>query len=160
MIREMQQADSSRILEIYRMSIETRNSTFETIVPSWADWDSRHLTHSRFVFEEDGILTGWAALSPFSSRKVYKGVAEISIYVDTRFHRKKIGSSLMEQIIISSELNGIWTLVSSVFPENEATLKLHQKFGFRVIGRREKIAMLDGRWRDTILLERRSAKFL
>jgi phosphinothricin acetyltransferase len=156
MVRNMLNGDSQKVLEIYRMGLETRNATFETAVPSWQEWDSKHLRHSRFVFEEDRIITGWAALSPFSSREVYKGVAEVSIYVATGLRGKKIGSALMEKIIASSELNGIWTLVSSVFPGNEATLKLHAKFGFREIGRRERIAKLDGIWRDTILLERRS----
>lgn len=153
----MLHSDSQKVLEIYRMGLETKNATFETVVPSWQEWDSKHLRHSRFVFEEDSKIAGWAALSPFSSREVYKGVAEVSIYVASGFRGKKIGSALMEKIITSSEQNGIWTLVSSVFPENEATLKLHTKFGFREIGRRERIAKLDGIWRDTILLERRSS---
>jgi L-amino acid N-acyltransferase YncA len=157
MIRKMHPVDSQNVLEIYRMGIETRNATFETVVPSWQDWDSKHLPHSRFVSEEDNIVTGWAALSPFSAREPYKGVAEVSIYVATTYRYKNTGSELMKQVIASSESNGIWTLVSSVFPENEATLKLHRKFGFREIGRRERIARLDGIWRDTILLERRSA---
>jgi phosphinothricin acetyltransferase len=157
MVREMQQADSQNVLEIYRMGLETRNATFETQVPSWQEWDTKHLPHSRFVFEENGKVTGWAALTPFSAREVYAGVAEVSIYVASGLRGKKIGSNLMEQVIISSELNGIWTLVSSVFPENEATLRLHAKFGFRIIGKRERIARLDGKWRDTILLERRSS---
>jgi L-amino acid N-acyltransferase YncA len=157
MIRNMLNGDSQKVLEIYKMGLETRNATFETIVPSWQEWDSKHLRHSRFVSEEDGIVTGWVALSPFSSREVYKGVAELSIYVSTFSRGKKIGSALMEKTIASSELNGIWTLVSSVFPENEATLQLHEKFGFRVIGRRERIAKLDGIWRDTVLLERRNS---
>ena len=156
MVRIMLHSDSQKVLEIYRMGLETKNATFETVVPSWQEWDSKHLRHSRFVFEEDSKIAGWAALSPFSSREVYKGVAEVSIYVASGFRGKKIGSALMEKIITSSEQNGIWTLVSSVFPENEATLKLHAKFGFREIGRRERIAKLDGIWRDTILLERRS----
>jgi phosphinothricin acetyltransferase len=155
----MQQDDSKSVLEIYRMGLETRNATFETTVPSWQEWDSKHLPHSRLVFEENGTITGWAALTPASARKVYDGVAEVSIYVATGHRGKKIGSALMEQIILSSENNGIWTLFSSVFPENEATIKLHTKFGFRIIGKREKIAQLDGKWRDTILLERRSSKF-
>jgi L-amino acid N-acyltransferase YncA len=157
MIREMVQSDSESVLEIYRMGLETRNATFETTVPSWHDWDMKHLQHSRFVSVENGIVTGWAALTPFSSREVYRGVAEVSIYVASVFRGKKTGSQLMDQIIVSSELNGIWTLVSSVFPENEATLKLHEKYGFRIIGKRERIAKHDGKWRDTILLERRSS---
>jgi phosphinothricin acetyltransferase len=122
MIREMQQADSFRVLEIYSMGLETKNATFETMVPSWKEWDSKHLSHSRLVFEENEKVEGWAALTPFSAREVYRGVAEVSIYVAKGFRGKKIGLALMDQIIISSEFNGIWTLVSSVFPENEATL--------------------------------------
>jgi L-amino acid N-acyltransferase YncA len=157
MIRFMLQNDGERVLEIYRMGLDTRNATFETKVPTWQEWNSKHLLHSRFVADEDGVVTGWAALSPFSSRDVYQGVAELSVYVAIGYRGRKIGSGLMEQIIISSEHNGIWTLFSSVFPENEATLKLHYKYGFREIGRRERIAKLDGVWRDTILLERRSS---
>jgi phosphinothricin acetyltransferase len=159
MLREMLQSDSERVLEIYRMGLETRNATFETRVPSWLEWDSKHLPHSRFISEENGVVTGWVALTPFSAREVYSGVAEVSIYVAVGFRGKNIGTDLMEKVIISSEENGIWTLVSSIFPENEATLKLHTKFGYRVIGKRERIAKLNGKWRDTILLERRSHKF-
>jgi L-amino acid N-acyltransferase YncA len=157
MIRKMHPDDSLRVLEIYRMGLETRNATFETTVPSWQEWDSKHLPHTRFVFEEKGIVAGWAALAPFSTREVYRGVAELSIYIAAGYRGKKIGSFLMEQVIISSEANGIWTLFSSVFPENEATIKLHQKFGFREIGKRERIAKLDDQWRDTIIFERRSS---
>ena len=160
MIREMLQSDCDCVLEIYRMGLETRNATFETKVPTWQEWDSKHLQHSRIVSEENGIISGWAALSPFSTREVYRGVAEVSIYIANSFRGRKIGSELMEKIIISSEQNGIWTLVSSVFPENEATLRLHSKFGFRIIGKRERIAQLEGKWRDTILMERRSRKFV
>jgi phosphinothricin acetyltransferase len=160
MIREMLQNDCDCVLEIFRMGLETRNATFETKVPTWQEWDSKHLQHSRIVSEENGIISGWAALSPFSTREVYRGVAEVSIYIASSFRGRKIGSELMEKIIISSEQNGIWTLVSSVFPENEATLRLHSKFGFRIIGKRERIAQLEGKWRDTILMERRSRKFV
>lgn len=158
MIREMTLNEGKRVLEIYKMGLETRNATFETNVPSWEDWDSKHLKHSRFVYLESETVLGWAALSPVSARKVYEGVAELSIYIDTNSLGKGIGSKLMERIIISSEMHGIWTLFSSVFPENKATIKLHNKFGFRVIGSREKIAKLDNQWRDTVLLERRSKK--
>ena len=156
MIREMTGHDGSRILEIYKMGLDTRNATFEIDVPSWTDWDSKHLRHSRFVYTDNEKILGWTALSPVSTRLVYKGVAEISIYIDTDFLGKGIGSLLMDKAIISSEQQGIWTLYSSVFPENSATLRLHEKFGFRTIGLREKIAKLDDKWRDTILLERRS----
>jgi L-amino acid N-acyltransferase YncA len=160
MVRDMLYSDSETVLEIYRMGLVTRNATFETTVPSWQEWDSKHLSHSRFVSVTDSIVVGWAALTPFSSREVYRGVAEVSIYVASGSRGKSTGSDLMDRIIHSSELNGIWTLVSSVFPENEATLRLHEKFGFRIIGKRERIAKLDGKWRDTILLERRSTKFV
>ncbi|MBN2614802.1 MAG: N-acetyltransferase [Bacteroidales bacterium] len=158
MIREMKTEDNRAVLNIYKMGLETRNATFETEVPSWQDWDNRHLNHSRFVCVEHEKVLGWAALSPVSSRHAYRGVAEISIYIDPLFFRKGIGSQLMERTIASSEENGIWSLYSSIFPENKATLRLHEKFGFRIIGTREKIAQLDGKWRDTLLLERRSNK--
>jgi phosphinothricin acetyltransferase len=156
MIREMNYLDGPQVLEIYQMGLESGNATFETEVPSWKDWDSKHLQHSRFVFTENEKILGWIAITPVSARKVYAGVAELSVYIDKNFQGKGIGSALMERVIASSEEHGIWTLFSSVFPENMATLKLHQKFGFRIIGRREKISKLDERWRDTILLERRS----
>jgi L-amino acid N-acyltransferase YncA len=156
MIREMSESDGERVLEIYKMGIETGNATFETEVPTWNDWDSKHLPHSRFVSAINGKIVGWAALSPVSARSAYIGVAEISIYVDTGFIGKGIGSPLMERVVQSSEEKGIWTLTSSVFPENSATLRLHEKFRFRIIGVREKIARLGGKWRNTILLERRS----
>jgi phosphinothricin acetyltransferase len=156
MIRKMNALDSARVLEIYKMGIDTRNATFETEVPSWIDWDTKHLPHSRFVYIENETILGWASLSPVSTRPAYKGVAEISIYIDVDFRTKGIGSQLMEKVIYSSEEHGIWTLNSSVFPENIATLRLHEKFGFRIIGFKEKVARLDGKWRNTILLERRS----
>lgn len=158
MIRKMTKKDIVRVLEIYQMGIDTRNATFETEVPAWAEWDKKHLPHSRFVFTENEKVLGWAALSAVSARPAYQGVAEVSIYIDNDFRGKGIGSRLMEKVIQSSEENGIWTLNSSVFPENAATLKLHEKFGFRIIGIKEKVARLDGKWRNTVLLERRSSK--
>jgi phosphinothricin acetyltransferase len=154
-IRPMRSSDATRVLDIYRMGIDTGNATFETRLPDWETWDNRHLLHSRFVYD-DGIVQGWVALSSVSTREVYRGVAELSIYVDERARHRGIGSALMHQVIRSSEEHGIWTLFSSVFPENEATLKLHLNHGFRLIGQREKIAKLNGEWRDTLLLERRS----
>jgi len=154
----MNREDSAGVLEIYGMGLATRNATFETAVPSWEEWDSHHLKHSRYVYTDQGRILGWIALIPVSKRKVYKGVAEVSVYTDTGFLGRGIGSKLMEKLISSSEKEGIWTLVSSVFPENEATLNLHYKYGFRLIGTREKIAQLDSKWRDTVLLERRSKR--
>lgn len=157
-IRAMTVKDADSVLRIYAMGIETRLATFETQVPKWQVWDIKHLKYSRLVYLEEDTVIGWAALSPVSSREVYKGVAEASIYIDTNYLGKRIGSLLMEQLVDSSEINGVWTLQSSVFSENVATLKLHEKFGFRVVGKRERIAQLDGLWKDTVLLERRSNK--
>lgn len=158
MIREMKIEDSQAVLAIYEMGLATRNATFETEVPSWEGWDNRHLKHSRWVYVDNEKVLGWAALSPVSSRYAYRGVAEISIYINTHFSGKGTGSKLMERTIASAEANGIWSLYSSIFPENKATLRLHEKFGFRIIGYREKIGQLDGKWHDTLLLERRSNK--
>jgi L-amino acid N-acyltransferase YncA len=158
MIREMTQQDSSQVIQIYKYGLETRNATFETELPSWSDWDIKHLKHSRYVYEDTGKILGWIALSPVSTRQAYEGVAEISVYADPSSLRKGIGSALMHAVILSSEENGIWTLCSSIFPENKATLRLHEKFGFRAVGYREKIAKLDDKWKNTLLLERRSKK--
>lgn len=155
-IRKMEPSDASMVLSIYEMGLETRMATFETEMPSWNTWDERHLEHSRFVYEENGRILGWIALSPASDREAYKGVAELSVYVDTNETGKSIGSQLMQKAIGSSEENGIWTLFSSVFPENAASIRLHEKHGFRKVGYRERIAKLDGVWRTTVLLERRS----
>jgi L-amino acid N-acyltransferase YncA len=157
-IRKMENSDSSRVLEIYQIGIDSKNATFETMVPSWQDWDLNHLTHSRFVAANDGIVAGWVALSPVSKRDAYKGVSEVSIYIHNTFWGKGIGSALMKRAIESSEENGIWTLVAVVFPENKASVYLHKNHGFRQIGTREKISQIDGRWRDTMMLERRSSK--
>ena len=150
--------DGPRILEIYKMGLDTKNATFETEIPAWCDWDLKHHTHSRFVYVDKNTILGWAALTPVSSRKVYEGVVEVSVYIDTNFLRKGIGSKLMEKVILSSEEQGIWTLFSSVFSENTATIELHKKYGFRVVGTRERIAQLENKWRDTTILERRSIK--
>ena len=157
-IRKMTEGDGPTVLEIYRLGIHTGLATFETRVPEWDDWSKKFHVHSRLVAVVDERITGWVAISPVSAREVYKGVAEVSIYVDPEFQGNGIGSALMASVIESSEANGIWTLYSAVFPENKATLKLHEKFGFRVIGTREKIARLNGVWRDTVVLERRSRR--
>jgi phosphinothricin acetyltransferase len=156
MIREMENRDSVDVLRIFGLGIESGNATFDPDIPAWTEWDSNHLRHSRLVFEENGKVLGWAALSPVSSREAYRGVAEVSIYVNTDFLGKGIGTELMERLILSSEENGIWSLYSGIFPENVASIKLHEKFGFRIFGSRERIACHNGRWRDTVALERRS----
>ena len=156
MIRKIKSTDARDILEIYRLGLEGRNATFETAVPPWEEWEKKFHKHSRLAIVKDKKFTGWAALSPFSNREVYRGVAEVSIYVHPEFSGRGIGTILMQALIDSSEKEGIWTLFSSVFPENIATIKLHQKSGFRLMGKREKIARLDGIWRDTLIFERRS----
>lgn len=148
----------NEVLEIYKLGIETKNATFNTVIPTWEEWDKSHLQHSILVIETDDKIVGWIALSPVSSRCNYNGVAEVSVYIHPDFSRLGFASELMEKMISESENNGIWTLQSSVFPENESSIKLHEKFGFREVGYREKISKMDGIWRDTILLERRSLK--
>jgi L-amino acid N-acyltransferase YncA len=156
MIREARREDGPAILAIYEMGIATRNATFETTVPSWAEWDQRHHPHSRFVYEEEGQVLGWVALAPVSLRQAYRGVAETSIYLAPQAQGKGVGIQLMGRAIASSEAHGMWTLYAALFPENEASVRLHEKCGFRRVGVRERIARLDGVWRDTLVMERRS----
>ena len=131
-------------------------ATFETAPPSWEGWDSSHLPNCRLVVKEGPQIIGWAALSPVSERSVYEGVVEISIYVMASSHGKGVGTELLNSLIDCSEQEGIWTLESTMFPENEACIRLHQSCGFRQVGYREKVGRLDGVWRDTVLMERRS----
>ncbi len=152
----MADLDARDVLAIYEEGIGGRNATFETSVPSWEGWDGVHLPECRFVAKSRGTILGWAALSLTSSRKCYAGVAEVSVYVRSAAHGRGIGRMLLEKIIAESESAGFWTLQGSTFPENTASLKLQARCGFREIGRRERIAKLDGVWRDTILSERRS----
>lgn len=158
MIRKIKSSDAREILEIYKYGLEGRNATFETKVPDWDEWENKFHKHSRLAFTENDQIIGWAGITPFSKREVYKGVAEVSIYIHPEYSGKGVGSQLMDALVASSEEHGIWTLFSSVFPENKATINLHMKFGFRLMGRREKIAKLDGLWRDTLIFERRSKK--
>ncbi|REC79300.1 N-acetyltransferase [Chryseobacterium elymi] len=144
------------ISRIYKEGIETGHATFETSVPAWEDWDKSKLKHSRLAAIVNDIVVGWAALSPVSNRCVYGGVAEVSIYISNVHKGKGIGKALMARLIEDSEVHGIWTLQSGMFPENEATVALHQRFGFRLVGYREKIGKLGDTWRDTIIMERRS----
>ncbi|MFD2516154.1 GNAT family N-acetyltransferase [Pontibacter locisalis] len=149
---------SGEVLRVYAEGLATGQATFNTEVPSWQEWDKGHLPHSRLVATLDGCVLGWAALSPVSARHCYRGVAEVSIYIGSGSRGKGVGSLLLEALIEESEANGIWTLHSSTFPENTASINLQKKHGFRVIGHRERIAELNGEWRDTVLLERRSRK--
>jgi len=141
---------------IYLEGIATGHATFETIAPEWAEWDATHLGVGRLVAIRDGEVAGWAALSPVSRRTVYAGVAEISVYVAAATRGTGVGRMLMQAVIRESENAGIWTLQASVFPENLATLRLHEGAGFRSVGRRTRIGRHEGVWRDTVILERRS----
>src|SRR4029453_11724679 len=132
------------------------NATFETDVPEWDVWDSAHLSVCRLVAREDGAAVGWAALSRVSARAVYAGVAEVSVYVASSKQGKGIGSALLRRLIVEAESEGIWTLQAGIFPENIASIKLHEHVGFRDGGRRERIGKLKNVWRDVVLLERRS----
>lgn len=148
--------DWPAVRSIYESGIATGNATFETQAPTWESWDAAHLPQARWVLEHDGILSGWAALSAVSSRCVYAGVAELSVYVADTHRGRGIGQLLLETVVRESEAQGIWTLQAGIFPENTASLRLHEKAGFRIIGRRERIGQMNGLWRDTVLLERRS----
>ena len=155
-IEPMKPADWDEVRAIYLEGIETRNATFETEVPGWEKWDAGHLPFARLVARDESGIVGWAALSPVSARSCYSGVAEASVYVARRRWRSGIGRALLEALIRASEEHGVWTLQAAIFPENAASLALVKRCGFREIGRRERIAKLDGLWRDTVLLERRS----
>jgi L-amino acid N-acyltransferase YncA len=155
-IERMTGDDWEQVRAIYLEGIAAGNSTFETEAPSWEKWDEGHLQIARLVMREGEKIVGWAALSPVSKRSAYRGVAELTVYVTESARGQGVGRALLEVLIEESERNGIWTLQASVFPENTASLKLHLACGFREVGRRERIAMLNGIWRDTLLFERRS----
>jgi len=155
-IESMRAEDWTDVRNIYEEGIATGQATFETSVPEWEQWDAGHLAICRLVARAGDDVVGWAALSPVSRRHVYRGVAEVSVYIAAQARGHGIGSRLLRAVIEASERAGIWTLQSSTFPENAASLALQQRHGFRIVGRRERIACHEGRWRDTLLLERRS----
>jgi phosphinothricin acetyltransferase len=146
------------VRSIYVDGIATGQATFETSAPSWEKWDSSHLPVPRLVATSyaDSSVKGWAALTPVSARPVYDGVAEVSVYVANDSRGQGLGFELLKLLITESEKSGIWTLQASIFPENRASIALHSRCGFREVGFRERIAKMNGLWRDTILLERRS----
>lgn len=145
------------IAAIYEAGVAGRNATFETEVPSWDEWDLGHLAEHRLVAVEDGEVVGWAALSPVSDRCCYAGVAENSVYVAPASHGRGVGRALLERLIEAAEAAGIWMIQTGIFPENTASLELHRRCGFRVVGVRERLGRLDGEWRDVVMLERRSS---
>jgi L-amino acid N-acyltransferase YncA len=153
-VRDLTPDDWSEVAAIYRDGMRDGLATFETEVPSWEEWNEAHTL--RVVAELDERVIGWAALGPVSSRWAYRGVAESSVYVAREHHGHGVGRALMERLIELSEDAGIWTIQTSIFPENGASLKLHHRVGFRVVGVRKAVGKRDGLWRDTVLLERRS----
>jgi phosphinothricin acetyltransferase len=155
-IDQMRASDWEQVRAIYLEGIRTGHATFETEAPSWERWDEAHLPFARLVMRDGERVLAWGALSPVSKRQVYRGVAELTVYVAESARGQGIGRTLLEALIIESERNGIWTLQASIFPENTASVELHRRCGFREVGRRERIAMLNGVWRDTLLFERRS----
>jgi L-amino acid N-acyltransferase YncA len=155
-IDQMKASDWEQVRAVYLEGIATGQATFETETPDWEKWDSSHLQECRLTARIDESIAGWAALSPVSSRRVYRGVAEVSVYVAERFRGQGIGRALLQALVDCSEQQGIWTLQAGILAENESSLTLHKNCGFREVGRRERIGRLHGAWRDVILLERRS----
>ncbi|RDY60134.1 GNAT family N-acetyltransferase [Flagellimonas nanhaiensis] len=157
-VRAMTPQDWEQVSQIYKEGISTGIATFELNVPSYESWDQAHLEKCRLIAEEEGNILGWAALSPVSSRCVYGGVGEVSVYVASKSRGKGVGKLLMERLIEESEEAGLWTIQSGIFPENQASVKLHEKVGFRYIGKRERVGKIHGVWKDNLLFEKRSKK--
>lgn len=155
-IRPMTATDWPAVRAIYREGIATGDATFETDAPEWPAWDAAHVAEHRFVAEAGGAVVGWAACSPTSDRCVYAGVLELSVYVAAAARGRGVGSALLGALVASTEAAGVWTLQTGIFPENEASVALHTRHGFRVVGRRERLGQMSGAWRDVLLLERRS----
>jgi L-amino acid N-acyltransferase YncA len=151
----MSPSDWPDVARIYRAGLATGHATFETDVPSWEAWDTGHLDEPRLVAETGGRVVGWLAVAPVSHRPVYRGVVEHSVYVDEAARGRGVGRALLEALVAAAPGLGIWTIQTSIIDTNEGSLTLHERLGFRVVGRRERIAQRDGVWRDTLLLELR-----
>ncbi|MGB8919163.1 MAG: N-acetyltransferase family protein [Candidatus Sulfotelmatobacter sp.] len=156
-ILPMQPENWPAVREIYREGIATGNATFESELPDWEKWDNNHRKDCRLIARKEEQVLGWAALSPVSGRRVYAGVAEVSVYVAVAARGTGVGKSLLQALIAESELHGLWTLQAGIFRENAASVALHKSCGFREVGVRQRIGKLGGTWRDVLLLERRSA---
>ena len=144
------------VKKIYEEGIKTGNATFQTAAPEWEEWNNSHLQTCRLIAVDNNLIIGWAALTSVSGRCVYAGVAEVSVYVTQGARGKGVGKQLLQALIKESEQHNIWTLQAGIFPENISSIKIHEACGFRIIGKRERIGKMNGVWRDTILLERRS----
>ncbi|MGW9193573.1 N-acetyltransferase family protein [Micromonospora chersina] len=156
-VRPMTADDADRVLAIYQAGLDGGDASFETTAPTWTAFDAGKLPDHRLVgVDANGTVVGWVAVSPTSNRAVYAGVVEHSVYVDPAAQGRGVARLLLDALIASTDAAGIWTIQSGVFPENAASLALHQRAGFRVIGTRERIGRHHGRWRDVVLLERRS----
>lgn len=155
-IAPLTSAHWEEVRAIYLEGIATGNATFQQTAPDWSEWNKGHLEACRIVAEKNRLVVGWAALTAISGRCVYAGVAEISVYVAQSARGAGIGTRLLAEIIAASEAAGIWTLQAGIFPENEASIRLHAKAGFRIVGTRERLGNMNGRWRDVVLMERRS----
>jgi phosphinothricin acetyltransferase len=155
-IEKMKDEDWPAVKEIYQEGINTGNATFEAEAPGWKQWNKSHLRECRLVAKSEGKIVGWVALSPVSERCAYRGVAEVSLYVISSARGQGVGKALLKAVIEESQRAGIWTLQAGTFPENVASLALQKSCGFRVVGTREKIGYMNGRWSDVVLTERRS----
>lgn len=144
------------VRQIYEQGIATGDATFERDVPEWDSWNKRHMSGARLVARKGGEVIAWAALSPVSTRQVYSGVAEVSVYVAANARGSGVGRALLQALVKQSESVGIWTLQAGIFPENVASINLHKACGFREVGRRQRLGKMTDRWRDVVLLERRS----
>ncbi|WP_156290375.1 GNAT family N-acetyltransferase [Oceanobacillus salinisoli] len=152
----MKEADWEDVRDIYIEGIQTRNATFDTTAPTREEWNKKYLQECRLVVRDGEKVIGWAALLPISTKDAFYGVAELSIYLSSASAGKGIGTKLLDKLIEASEEYGFWTLQAGIFPENEASIKLHKRFGFREVGVRERLGKLDDIWRDVVLMERRS----
>ncbi|KFZ37011.1 phosphinothricin acetyltransferase [Shewanella mangrovi] len=156
-IREFNPQDYPKVQAIYQEGIDFGFATFQTEVKSWQEWDDAMISVCRLVAEMEGQLVGWAALSAISNRPVYRGVAEVSIYVTQEARGQGVGHALLKNLVSQSEALGFWTLQSGIFPENQASIALHRRNSFRILGVRKKLGQLNGEWRDVVFMERRSA---
>jgi len=155
-IRKFEKEDFNAVQDIYQQGIDTGNATFQKTVKSWEEWNNSMLTNCRLVATKNNEILGWAGLSAVSSRAVYSGVVEVSVYVSEHAQGNGVGQKLLSQLISESEKNNIWMLQAGIFPENIGSISLHKKNGFRQVGVREKVGKMDEVWRDSVFMERRS----